>query len=35
MASPKDKRAIDSDFRRVTISLASPETILERSTVRF
>ena len=31
MAHAKDIRAIDSDFRRVTISLASPETILERS----
>ena len=27
----KDKKALSSDFRRVTISLASPETVLERS----
>ncbi|HHG83178.1 MAG TPA: DNA-directed RNA polymerase subunit beta' [Bacteroidetes bacterium] len=31
MSAHKDKRGINSDFRRVTISLASPEMILERS----
>jgi DNA-directed RNA polymerase subunit beta' len=31
MSQTKDKKIINSDFRRVTISLASPETILERS----
>ncbi|MEM0999812.1 MAG: DNA-directed RNA polymerase subunit beta', partial [Bacteroidota bacterium] len=31
MSATKDKRGISSDFRRVTISLASPEMILERS----
>ena len=31
MSATKDKKAINSDFRRVTVSLASPEQILERS----
>ena len=31
MSATKEKKGITSDFRRVTISLASPEMILERS----
>jgi DNA-directed RNA polymerase subunit beta' len=31
MSATKDKRILTSDFKRVTISLASPEAILERS----
>jgi DNA-directed RNA polymerase subunit beta' len=31
MSATKDKRILSSDFKRVTISLASPEAILERS----